>query len=69
MFGQIKTKKELPRKFVVGQTKQRKPARLSVTVMSSKDKLEVNRRRIGSRKVARGVQPFDAPSLNSPSRR
>jgi hypothetical protein len=64
-FGQIKTKKELPRKFVVGSP-VRKPARLSVTVMANTDKLEMNRKRIGSKKTARGMQPFSSASLNTP---
>lgn len=65
-FGQIKTKKDQPRKFVVGVTQSKHPVRLGVSVMSAKDKDAVNRRRVGSRKVTRTTRPLNAASSNRP---
>jgi hypothetical protein len=64
-FGQIKTKKELPNKFEVGDARA-KPSKLGITVMSREDKMTPNRRRAGSRAASRGVHPYSTPSYTGP---
>jgi hypothetical protein len=69
MHGQIKLKKDNPRKFIVGQSQSKRPAKLGIRVMTEKDKLSTGRR-VGSRKGAtgRGAQPYNRASGNSPNR-